>query len=415
VRHTGHHLHAHAGEAHLKLSIALGLYVPSALVGLAQGVVPPAIPAMSGVFGVAPAVAAQVVTLQLLGRFATLVPVGMLADRVGGRVAMVAGAVLLTLAGVISALAPAFWVVLTGQLVSGVSLALWQVGRELSAIDLVVPRRRGLLLSTFFGVQSVTQALGPLFGGLTVDAMGVRAVFDLQAGVALGVLLTAVLAPGGPVPRRPSSRTPLLPRLADLDPRYRVTFLVLMLGTFAASLRQSTLSALLPLLGAGAGLSGTRVGALFGVVAAVNLVMIGPAGYISDRFGRKVATVPTAALAGLGFLLYPFAHGFAELAAVSAVVGVASGFGLGSMTTYTYDITPVRGRGAFQGVRRMAGDLGGLVGPSTGGVVASLFSASAAFLVFAPLHLVSALLLVVAARESLPRDIPSRCAEDENH
>jgi MFS family permease len=231
-------------------------------------------------------------------------------------------------------------------------------------------------------------------------------VFGLQAGVALGVLLAAVLAPEASVPRRPARAT-LLPRLGDLDPRYRATFLVLMLGTFAASLRQSTLSGLLPVLGAALGLSGTQVGALFGVVAGVNLVMIGPAGYISDRLGRKAATVPTAALAGLAFLLYPLARGFAELAGLSALVGVASGFGLGSMTTYTYDITPVRGRGAFQGIRRMAGDLGGLVGPSAGGLLASLFSVSAAFLAFAPLHLLSAVLLVVIARESLPRDIPS--------
>ena len=85
------------------------------------------------------------------------------------------------------------------------------------------------------------------------------------------------------------------------------------------------------------------------------------------------------------------------------------------MTTYTYDITPLRGRGAFQGVRRMAGDLGGLVGPSAGGLVASVAGASAAFLVFAPLHLVSALLLVVVARESLPRTYHPEGAEDKNH
>jgi MFS family permease len=250
---------------------------------------------------------------------------------------------------------------------------------------------------------------------VTVDALGARTVFGLQALVAIGVLLSSLLSREVVSTSRPVPRTPMLPRLGDLDPRYRATFLVLMLGTFAASLRQSTLNALLPLLGAGVGLTGTQVGALFGVVAAVNLVMIGPAGYVSDRFGRKVATVPTAALAGVAFLLYPVARTFGELAGLSALVGIASGFGLGSMTTYTYDITPVRGRGAFQGVRRMAGDLGGLVGPSAGGLVASLLSVSAAFLAFGPLHLLSAVLLVVVARESLPKDLPSRRAEDKNH
>jgi MFS family permease len=139
------------------------------------------------------------------------------------------------------------------------------------------------------------------------------------------------------------------------------------------------------------------------VVAFVNLAMIGPAGYVSDRFGRKAAVTPTAAFAGIAFLLYPLAQTFEQLAAISVLVGVASGFGLGSMTTYTYDITPPRVRGTFQGVRRMTGDLGGLVGPFVAGLVASVGGAGAAFLAFAPLHLVSALLLIVVARESLPR------------
>lgn len=394
--------------------LAFGLYLPSALVGLAQGVVPPAIPSLATEHAVAPAVAAQVVTAQLLGRFTTLVPMGLVADRMGGRVAMVGGSLLLSLAGLLTALAPAFWVVIVAQLLSGVALGLWQVGRELAAIDRVVPHRRGLLLSTFFGAQSVSQALGPLLGGITVDALGVRAVFVLQTVVALGVVAVSLLTPADRAARR-HSPVRLLPHFGDLDPLYRATFGVLMLGTFAASLRQSTLSGLLPLLGAGLGLTGTEVGALFGVVAGVNLLMIAPAGYISDRFGRKAATIPTAALAGLAFLLYPLAGSFEQLAAISVLIGIASGFGLGSMTTYTYDITPLRGRGAFQGVRRMAGDLGGLVGPSAGGLVASVAGASAAFLVFAPLHLVSALLLVVVARESLPRTYHPEGAEDKNH
>ncbi|HYY88692.1 MAG TPA: MFS transporter, partial [Chloroflexota bacterium] len=256
--------------------LLFSLFLPSALIGLAQGVAPPAIPALAVTHGVQPAYAAQIVTAQLLGRFVTLVPVGLAADRFGGRMAMIGGSLLLALAGAFTSVAPAFWVVLGAQLLSGVSLGLWQVGRELSAIDLVVPHRRGLLLSAFYGVQSVSQALGPLLGGVTVDTLGVRAVFGLQAGAALAVLAVSLVTHAEPSRRRAPARSTLLPRLSDLDPRYRTTFLILMLGTFAANLRQSTLSGLLPLLGAGVGLSGTQVGALFGIVAGVNLAMIGP-------------------------------------------------------------------------------------------------------------------------------------------
>jgi MFS family permease len=164
------------------------------------------------------------------------------------------------------------------------------------------------------------------------------------------------------------------------------------------------LQALLPIYaGVDRGLSGAEVGLLFGIIGVVNLAMIAPVGYISDKVGRKAATIPTAALAGIAYLLYPFAETFLALAALSVILGIATGFGLGSMTIYTYDLAPASGRGMVQSVRRIAGDVGGLSGPVVGGFLAITFSTGLAFLLVSPLHILSALLLTFVARESLHR------------
>ena len=131
--------------------------------------------------------------------------------------------------------------------------------------------------------------------------------------------------------------------------------------------------------------------------------MIVPAGFISDKIGRKWATVPPALLAGIAFVAYPLVIGQTGLLTLAVMLGIANGMALGSMRTYTYDIVPKHARAQFQGMRRTIGDLGSFTGPLLGGVIANTFSAGISFLFFAPLHLLAAFLLIAAAKESLPR------------
>ena len=130
---------------------------------------------------------------------------------------------------------------------------------------------------------------------------------------------------------------------------------------------------------------------------------MGPAGWISDKFGRKAATVPAAVLTAIAFLTYPLATDMLTLSAISVLVGIASGFALGAMTVYTYDIVPDHARGRLQALRRTLGEIGGLGGPVVAGAVATVTGPGATFLVFAPLHLISAVLLAFVAVETAGR------------
>jgi len=93
----------------------------------------------------------------------------------------------------------------------------------------------------------------------------------------------------------------------------------------------------------------------------------------------------------------------AGLVVVAAILGIAGGFALGSMTIYTYDISPDRLRARLQAQRRTLGEAGGFSGPAIAGGIATVYGAGPAFLFLAPLHVISTVLLILFARESLGR------------
>jgi MFS family permease len=131
--------------------------------------------------------------------------------------------------------------------------------------------------------------------------------------------------------------------------------------------------------------------------------MILPAGFVIDKVGRKWATVPSTGIPALAFLLIPFATSFLQLAILLSFLGVANGLSLGSLATSTYDVVPASARGRLQAARRTIAELGGVGAPLLGGFLADSFNPGVPFLAYAPLLVLSAVLLAVLGRETLAR------------
>ena len=386
--------------------ILLSLYIPSMIMSFGQGMVIPVVPVLATTFEVSVGVAAQVVTAQLLGRVASLIPAGVVIDRWGRRPGLIAGPLIIAGGAFCTAIAPNFWLLLLAQFVSGSGNSLWQTSREIAAIDLVRPDQRGRLMSGFMGMGSVGMALGPVLGGILTDQVSFRAVFWVYMLMALVTLLVSL---GIKETRAPGQRerTPLfnIGRLSEVDPYFRATFVVLTINTFAAMMRSSLLNSMLPLyVGAQLGFSSTEVGALFGIYGLVNFAMIFPTGYLSDKLGRKAVVVPSTFLAAAAFVAYPFARTMLQLSSLSVLIGIATGLALGTMATYTYDVIPANARGRLQASRRIIGELGGVGGPIAGGTVANAYAPASAFLLFVPLQLISGVLITLVAKESLRKE-----------
>ncbi len=103
------------------------------------------------------------------------------------------------------------------------------------------------------------------------------------------------------------------------------------------------------------------------------------------------------------FLLYPFADSFLQLAIIGGILGMLGGLSLGALATSTYDVIPASSRGRLQAVRRTIAELGGVLGPGLGGIIANAHGAGWVFVVYAPVILLAALMLGVVARETLEK------------
>jgi MFS family permease len=315
------------------------------------------------------------------------------------------------------AITPTFLTVLLAMFVAGAAEAVWMIGREIAGVDLVKPDQRGRLMSGFMGFNSTGMALGPALGGIIVVVAGYQMVYYVYAAIAFGVLLVSWLAKSGAQsgPRaRPTSTAPTRPwteRLSfralvrlvqEIEPGLRRSYLVFVFATTVMMGYRMILQAMLPLYaGSYLGFSPSEVGFLFSISGVFVFAMILPAGFITDKVGRKWATVPSTAMPAMAFILFPFFDTFLQLALISALLGIANGLSLGSLAVSTYDVIPTASRGRLQALRRTTSEIGGVSAPLFSGIIANATNPGVPFLVFAPFLVVAAVLLAIGAKETL--------------
>ena len=190
----------------------------------------------------------------------------------------------------------------------------------------------------------------------------------------------------------------------EIHPPLRPTYCAIVFATLVNQSQRVIVQSMLPLYaGYYLQLSPTRVGLLFSISGIIVFAMVLPAGYLMDRVGRKWCTVPSTGIPGLVFFLIPFTYGFTPLAILIGIAGLAQGLSLGSLATSTYDVVPAHARGRLQALRRTIAELGSGVAPLLGGYLANSFNPGVPFFVYAPLLLLSALLLAVVGKETLER------------
>ena len=379
----------------------------------------PSIPVMAVHFGISPGTAAQVVTALAFGRLAGMPISGVVLDRLGTRTALVAGPGLACAVVLLAAIVPWFSIILLLLFVLGIAESIWVIAREVAGIDLALPNQRGRVLSGFHGVNYLGLALGPLAGGFLAEASGFRGAFIAYAACAAISVILGFTVENSRTPHnfqatatvRGRSLTAWLQRLRNMrdlvdqiPPHFQATYFVLVFATLTSFMHRVTTQSMLPLFATTElGLSPKEVGLLFTISGIAAFAMILPAGFVIDKVGRKWATVPSTGIPALAFLLIPFAANFFELALLMLFLGIANGLSLGSLATSTFDVIPVNARGRLQALRRTIAELGGVGAPLAGGVLADTFNPGVPFLAYAPLIILSAVLLALIARETLQR------------
>ena len=130
-------------------------------------------------------------------------------------------------------------------------------------------------------------------------------------------------------------------------------------------LRIGVRSTLVPLYASlNLGLSEERIGLLLTVAAVATVACTFPAGWLSDRVGRKRPVMACLFLSGIVVLFVPWQGSLAGLMGIMACYGLVSGL-QGSMAAWPADVAPKGKLGTSMGVYRVMSDTGMFFGPIT--------------------------------------------------
>jgi MFS family permease len=234
---------------------------------------------------------------------------GWAADRCGRRPFMLAGTIVFGYGASAGALALA-----EVRALHGAGMALYPTAASAMVADLAPPRRRGEFLGLFGAAGSIAMAIGPITGTALVARVGFTGLFTASAVSALGALALTLATPEtlGERSRAPFTLGGTLNRQV-LGPSAVLLCLMLTYGA------QTTF---LPLHAERLGLD---PGVFFLVYALILTVIRGPAGRLSDRFGRRPVSSAGLALAALALLVLARGEGALGLAVSGALYGLAGG------------------------------------------------------------------------------------------
>jgi DHA1 family multidrug resistance protein-like MFS transporter len=264
-------------------------------------------------------------------------------------------------------------------------------------VDSLAPdENRNHAMGYYVGSLAVGYSTGNFFGGLIADYFGYGMTFQLAALLSLipCALLWLLRGAGGAAVGKAKAKAKLTVKgiwNAILEPGLAT---VVVTALFLNLLHQMS-GVFVSLYGLAVGMSLTQIGVIRAAYAGVNAVTRPISGHVVDRFGHRGLSFTGIPLQSALLMLIPLFTGFGAILTVylcsgllRAIVIVANAVGL----VQDVDETKVQ-RGVASAVYNSAGDLGNILGPTIGGLIAQATSIGSVFVVGS---LASTIMFVVA-------------------
>ncbi len=387
---------AHVRAEALRTPGWFGVLATAFWVALGFGLVVPALPIFARELGASYSATSAVVAVFAGIRLLSSTPAGAAVDRVGARVVVVAGLVVVAISSALTADAGSLGALIGLRGMGGVGSAMFTVGLG-QHIVLTIPRaQRGRANGMLQGAFLLGGASGPAVGGVVIDVLGVRAPFVIyavallvSAGIAWRFLKDAERPPGG----RPTGHVSAAALREVLrDPAlWAALTMALALNWATQGLRFFSIPVFSEEV---LGLSGSRIGLALTVAAVAHGIVLWPAARLMDSRGRRLNARVGMALYAVAVFGLTTVTGFDGLVAWMLLQGIATGVGSSVPSAVVGDIAPPDAAGRTVGVLGVARDVGAVVGVQASGMLTDAYG-------FGPSFAVAGALLVIAFIASL--------------
>ena len=337
-------------------------------------------------------------------------PGGILADRYGRKRIIVYGTFIRTFSPLIYLLAPSWEWIIPAALINGMA-SLYMPAFSAIVADSLPERRRGAGYGAYNTITNIPNMLGPLMGGLAIEAygyeFGVKLFLGLQ--VAVGFIMTFVrhiILHETIEGKHREGKSPLVPTgkmFSEFPDTIKVMIIVAIIGSFSSRLIFDLINlyALEVLM-----LSPTQLGIINTAVGAAATALALPGGMLSDRYGRKNNIMLGRTVAPISQGLVTLAGGFNSYFAVRVfnAAGIAiggSGMEAGgpSWNAMIADLVPSEKRATVLGTIGTLTAVVAAPGSVLGGYLWDTFSPQLPFQLSMVIGLVSASLFWLRVRE----------------
>ncbi|EOM77407.1 MFS transporter [Rhodococcus rhodnii] len=375
------------------------------LIALGFGLVAPALPQFARSFDVSVTAASVVISSFAFMRLVFAPASGRLVQRLGERPIYITGVLVVAASTGACAIAANYGQLLVFRGLGGIGSTMFTVSAMGLLIRIAPPGMRGRvsgLYATSFLMGNIT---GPLFGGLLVG-FGLRVPFVIYAIallIAAAVVFFALRGSHLAAPDRGADVPTLTLRDGLAAPSYRAA----LVSNFAyGGVIFGVRVAMVPLFVVEAlNRDAAFAGIALMVFAVGNAAVQSIAGRMSDRIGRKPFVLGGLIVCGASTV----AMGIGENLVVFLVASVTAGLGSGAMNpaqqAAVADVIGSKARGGpVLATFQMMSDVGGVLGPIIGGLLAETFSYGVAFAVTGSVMLVAALVWAKVPAEPVPKD-----------
>lgn len=357
--------------------IAIPAFGPSLLFGMGEGAILPVIALSARELDASVAIAGLIVGLINIGSLFSNIPAAMIIDRYGERLSMIGAAIFSVFALILCLIPGQIWLLALGVLMIGIASSVFLLARQTFLIEAVPAYMRARAMSTLGGTMRIGIFVGPFLGAAFMHFMGLPGAYWVAIIAMLSAGLLSFAIPELENRQRSSASQSAPPKLIQVARTHLKVFATLGFGILLVSALRSSRQIVIPLWADQLGLSPTTTSIIYGLVAAIDMLVFYPAGKAMDQCGRLWVALPSVVLMGFSLVFIPLTTGLAGFLIVSVMMGFGNGIGSGLIMTLGADASPKAGRTQFLGIWRLISDVGGSGAPILLSAVTALFSLAA--------------------------------------
>lgn len=293
-------------------------------------------------------------------------PAGLLADRTGRKVPIIAGVAATAVSSLLVTLCTQPGQMVAAYILFGIGMAAFAPAMLSLVADVIPSNRLGQAYGWYTTAIYIAMTVGPALGGYLATVVGLRQVFFIS-----GVLLTAVtllallLLPKGP----PRHTTALSLTLANSFSLLRIrSLLACLLATVASCIGFGVFLTFLPLYASQHGFDSAQVGLFFAAQAVTNVVGRVPIGFLADRFDRRWLVASGLICLAMALMALGQAVLFSHLITCAVVMGVGMALTFTAIGALIAERTPAMQRGLAMGMYNSSIYLGMMIGSTVMGI-----------------------------------------------